>query len=386
MVHWYYPPQLGGVETLLQNICEELVMRGEHTVTVLASEVADCKPLERKRGVTIWRTPLLPFRPTDLTIDKCKALYAFLTKFLRKFDILHLNNFHTPQFSYQAISLYLAAKSNDIKPFLHIHGRPSFALDHFMIASIPWHRVIAISKWLKAKIIESGIARQRVAVVYNGVDVHRFHPELDGSRLRAKLSVEDDEKLIFCPSRLLSTTEGKIQTRKNLFFLLDACAILNKRYNKFKVMFTAVGSDQFKRETDEARELMRTTAQKLGIGDKLIIHEFSFDEIPYAHAASDVVVLPSIDEPFGIVYIEGMASGKPVIGTNTGAAPEVIRHGVSGYLVGPRATRDLANCLYKLLSDPRKAQQFGAAGRKLVEQKFSIASVVDALERLYRGS
>ncbi|MDI6860352.1 MAG: glycosyltransferase [Methanocellales archaeon] len=112
MVHWYYPPQRGGVETLLQNVCEELVKR-DHKVTVLAAHMPGCPEKERRDGVLVHRTKLLPSRPTNLTTKMCIDLQNFLEEFLDGVDIAHLHNFHTPQFSYQTLSLYLAARAKN---------------------------------------------------------------------------------------------------------------------------------------------------------------------------------------------------------------------------------------------------------------------------------
>ncbi|MDI6902300.1 MAG: glycosyltransferase family 4 protein [Methanocellales archaeon] len=380
MVHWYYPPQRGGVETLLQNVCEELVKR-DHKVTVLAAHMPGCPEKERRDCVLVHRTKLLPSRPTNLTTKTCIDLQNFLDEFLDGVDIAHLHNFHTPQFSYQTLSLYLAARAKNVKPFLHLHGRPLLPLDKFLVSQIPWSRVIAISEWLKDRILETGIPPERVTVVYNGVDIHRFRPNI-GGKMRKKLGVET-EKVIFCPSRILSTTEGKIQERKNLFTLLEAASLLKRNFKNFRLLFTAIGSELFAKETYEARDLMREKARTFGIEENIMLNEFSFEEMPHTYAASDLVALPSIDEPFGIVYVEGMASSKPVIGMRSGAAPEVIQDGQTGYLANPGDPRDLADKMLDLLSDERKAKEFGKNGRRLVEKKFSIERIVSELEGVY---
>lgn len=123
------------------------------------------------------------------------------------------------------------------------------------------------------------------------------------------------------------------------------------------------------------------------------------DELRAALTASTVFVCPSIYEPLGIVNLEAMACGLPVVGTATGGIPEVIVDGVTGRLVpiqqlqdgtgtptDPEAfVRDLAAALTEVVSDPERAARMGAAGRERAEREFSWTAIAEQTRAIYRS-
>ena len=102
-----------------------------------------------------------------------------------------------------------------------------------------------------------------------------------------------------------------------------------------------------------------------------------------ALAACDVLVLPSVGEAFGIVYLEAWAYAKPVIGANIEAVASVIDHGVNGFLVDPRRPAELAARLRELVAQPGLAQSLGAAGRAKLARRFTMARIADVVEGTY---
>jgi starch synthase len=104
----------------------------------------------------------------------------------------------------------------------------------------------------------------------------------------------------------------------------------------------------------------------------------------YSHAA--VFACPSVYEPFGLINLEAMACGTAVVASAVGGILEVVEDGVTGLLVPPARPDDLAGAIRKLLDDPKRARQMGAAGRKRVEDKFSWASVAERTESVYRDA
>jgi glycosyltransferase involved in cell wall biosynthesis len=99
---------------------------------------------------------------------------------------------------------------------------------------------------------------------------------------------------------------------------------------------------------------------------------------------ADVFVAPSRYESFGLVFVEAMRWGTPVVGTTTGGIPEVIEDGRSGLLVPPESPADLAAALVRLLTNPGLRSRLGAAGRERVEAEFSAERMARRTESLYR--
>jgi starch synthase len=124
----------------------------------------------------------------------------------------------------------------------------------------------------------------------------------------------------------------------------------------------------------------------------------SRDELSTALSVSTVFVCPSVYEPLGIVNLEAMACGVAVVGTATGGIPEVVDDGVTGRLVPidqvddgtgtpidpEKFVADLARVLIEVVTDPDRAREMGAAGRKRVEEHFAWSSIAERTEALYR--
>ena len=110
----------------------------------------------------------------------------------------------------------------------------------------------------------------------------------------------------------------------------------------------------------------------------------SYAEIAACYQACEIFALPSRGEGFGLVYLEAMACGKPVIGGAHGGAPEVIEDGKTGYLVHHGDAGQLATSLETLLSDPALAQQMGARGRERVERDFRFTVFAESLKKVLR--
>ena len=110
----------------------------------------------------------------------------------------------------------------------------------------------------------------------------------------------------------------------------------------------------------------------------------SYPEIAACYAACEVFALPSRAEGFGLVYLEAMACGKPVIGGGHGGVPEVVEDGKTGYLVQHGDVTQLATSLEALLSDPTVAREMGARGRERVQREFTFSRFAESLKKILR--
>lgn len=106
-------------------------------------------------------------------------------------------------------------------------------------------------------------------------------------------------------------------------------------------------------------------------------------DVPQLLALLDVFVMPSLSEGLSIALLEAMVARKPVVVTNVGGNPEIVRDKETGFLVPPQDSIGLAQGLLSLLSDAEQARQFGEAGRHRVETKFSLSMMVNSYQALY---
>ncbi|MCL6613757.1 MAG: glycogen synthase, partial [Firmicutes bacterium] len=212
--------------------------------------------------------------------------------------------------------------------------------------------VITVSGAMKQDLLQTHpVPAERVRVVHNGIDPERFRPAAGRDALN-RLGLREPYVLFV----------GRISRQKGIEVLLEAAPLLPP---EAAVAICAGAAD-----TPELAEEMRERAR--GLPNVRWYEEmFPHKEVVelYSHAA--VFVCPSRYEPFGLINLEAMACGRPVVASRTGGIPEVVLDGVTGLLVPPGDPVALARAVTALLADPGKAAAMGAAGRRRVEEEFT---------------
>jgi len=206
---------------------------------------------------------------------------------------------------------------------------------------------------------------EQISVVHNGVDTNAFNPEVDGSEIRKELGLEEKQKLV--------TILGRMDAWKGHRFFLRAAQQTVKCVDQ--VTFLVVGDG-------DLREELQEDAVKLGIADSVLFCGYR-EDIPKIIAATDVLVLASLAESFGRVVIEAMAMGKPVVATNVGGVPEIIRSDHTGILVELANPDAIAQAVVRLLKDEELSKKIGQAGLRRVQEKFTIEKHVQEIQRVY---
>ncbi len=190
-----------------------------------------------------------------------------------------------------------------------------------------------------------------------GVDVDAFHPGVDGTVVRKRHGLAD-RPVIVCVSRLVP--------RKGQDMLIRALPTIRRRVPGAALLLVSGGP---------YRDKLARLAREQGVeSDVVFTGSVPWAELPEHYAAGDVYAMPcrtrarGLDvEGLGIVYLEASATGLPVIGGDSGGAPDAVREGETGHVVGGRDLQALTARLTDLLTDPAKARAMGAAGRSWVE-------------------
>nr|WP_296069697.1 glycosyltransferase family 4 protein [uncultured Actinoplanes sp.] len=193
-----------------------------------------------------------------------------------------------------------------------------------------------------------------------GVDVDVFHPGVDGSVVRKRHGLSD-RPVIVCVSRLVP--------RKGQDMLIRALPEVRRRVPGAALLLVSGGP---------YRKKLARLARDAGVeSDVVFTGSVPWAELPEHYAAGDVYSMPcrtraaGLDvEGLGIVYLEASATGLPVVGGDSGGAPDAVREGETGYVVGGRDVRALEARLIELLTDREKAKRMGAAGRAWVEAEW----------------
>jgi glycosyltransferase involved in cell wall biosynthesis len=218
------------------------------------------------------------------------------------------------------------------------------------------------------------ISPSRAAVVPLGVDTEVYKPVSSG--IRGELGVPQD-----CP---LVLTIGRLESRKGQHILCDAIPLVAKDFPEARFVLvgkdssTAPGGGSFK-------EWIVSKAQERGFAVRLLLLDF----IPTAdllrlYSACDVVVVPSLEESFGLVAGEAMACGRPVVATATGIASELGLDGTNGVLVPIGDSNALAAGVTKMLSlSPRRRKEIAERNRSIIETGFSVSRYAQRMLQVY---
>lgn len=201
---------------------------------------------------------------------------------------------------------------------------------------------------------------EKISVVHNGIDLAYFEGNQDGVRFRKQYNVPADAPLVGMVGRL---RPWKGQER----FIHMAAAIAEVEPHTH---FFIVGGAPF-----GAKDKYPEKLQQLAAAQRLT-HCLHFtghlDNVRPALSALDVFVHPGDPEPFGLVNVEAMAMGKPVVAFAQGALPEIVVHEETGLLVPPGNVAGLAQAVTTLLHAPAQREQLGKAGRRRVKEHFTI--------------
>jgi len=351
----------GGVVNHISYLAHHFVQWG-HEVKVIApcltretryfdEEVAAVgRPLPVPFGGSVARVPLSPRLPAQVGEILAKE----------NFDILHLHEPFTPMVSISAL-----LKSNCVnvgtfhayynKSRVYWVGRPIFR------RWIPrLHGRIAVSQAALEYVSRHLPGDYRI--IPNGIDTEQFRP--DGPR---------QEKL--ADGKLNVLFVGRLEKRKGVEYLLNACAEVQKASPNFRLILVGPGT-RLRRGYEEL-------ARDLRLRDVVFTDFVPNGELPKYYRSADVFCAPATGgESFGIVLLEAMACGKPVVATDIGGYASVVAEGEDGLLVPPRDEESLARALLSLLDNKSLRQQMGAKGRVKAE-KYSWANVAQQVMDYY---
>lgn len=218
-----------------------------------------------------------------------------------------------------------------------------------------------------------GVDVNKVELIYPGIDFSRFTPINDGTRIRQSINVSDSDFLILLV--------GRFKPRKAQLDLVRAMKQVVVTVPNAKALLVGTVDDG----SVDYLNAVRETVASLGLSDHISIKtDFSWDEMPNVFAAADLVVQPSHAEGLGIALLEGMASGRPVVGTQVSGISEIIIHGSNGLLVPPGNVGCLARAIIHILTNASLAQRLAEQGLKDVKERFSLQQSLESTWRVYQ--
>ncbi len=226
--------------------------------------------------------------------------------------------------------------------------------------------VVAVSGFARDGLLEAGLPEGKVSVVHNGIETGRFAPQ-PGAREAARAEFH------FSDGDLVIGTAGALNAGKGLFVLLEAVRRFQKRRPQSIVKVLMAGEG-------EGRGELEKRAGELGVRTVFAGRRLDMERI---YQAMDIFAFPSIcRETFGMVIIEAMAAGLPVIASSVGGVPEIIKDGENGILVPPGDPDALARAIEQLCAP--EGQLIAANGSKSVEERFSDRAMAARFEQVLK--
>ena len=329
IVNSFFPPWRGGAETYSQNLARQLVGRG-HEVSVICADEPMTAGEYDEDGVVVKRLHLM-------TRLYGTPLIAGLRKTLtnQETDIFHAN-FPSPYIAYNVSRASTRRKipavltwHNDLPPVTLGARILIGAHDHLVLPRYirDYKRIISTSQTYAKQSRVLPKLSSLVTVVPNGVDCERFHPHTNGRTIRDRFGLRDDFALLFVGALT------KWHRYKGLDILLQSLPTVTGTIPNMRLIVVGGG---------DLEEHYRALTRSLNLESNVIFAgNVPDEELPLYYAASDTLVLPSKDmsEGFGLTLLEANASGKPVMASEVGGIPSVVRSGYNGLLVPPNEPR-----------------------------------------------
>ncbi|RFC32983.1 MAG: phosphatidylinositol alpha-1,6-mannosyltransferase [Candidatus Nitrotoga sp. MKT] len=359
-------PTKGGTAVWFAEVYQRLSGKETHIVT---ADVPDAAAVDAIHSNTIHRIRMRRvtwLRPESLGMYAnllIKSLWLALT---HRFTAIHAGR-ALPE----GITAWLVARLTLHPVVIYAHGEElttwgrggkykamRFALRHA-------DQVIANSEFTRDTLIKMDVKPANITLIYPGVDVTRFRPDLECKDLRQLAGVTDTGKLIL--------SVGRLSRRKGFDQVIQALPALIHAGLDIQYVLIGIGEDY---------DYLLNLALKHGVSERVhLLGHVSIDDLPRWYNACDVFIMPNREingdtEGFGMVFIEAAACGKPAIAGQTGGTGAAVVDGVTGFRVDGTDAAAIATALQRVLEDKQYAQQIGnrALARAISQFDWSIVA------------
>jgi len=367
------PPLVGGGGYHVYNLTKELVKRGVD-VTVFTLNIGKTFLFKGIKVEThfgkakVFRVPASYIPKTMYSI--APKLTSLLLK--EKPDIIHAHGYQV----FTSDAALVASKIKKTPLVLTLHGFPRGfnKLTHKAYFDLigketlkSAEKIISVSRIVAQEFKAIGVPEEKIATVPNGVDLGEYKQLPVGDLFRKRFDIKENEKVVL--------TIGRLEKIKGFQYLIKALPSIMEEIGSTKLVIAGPDFDYGAK--------LKELVEEIKVKDHVIFYGMINGKEKFeAFSAADIVAVPSLYEGFGMLLLEAMAAGKPVVATNTGAATELIQNGKNGMLVNLGDVEDLAGKVIKLLSDNQLMSLISQESRKTVEA-FSWEKISEHIHKLY---
>jgi glycogen synthase len=376
MLSWEYPPRIvGGLARHVQGLSEAMASLGNE-VHVITLDFPGAAPEEGDGLLRVHRVPV------DVPATSFHTWVLLFNHFFEKRagqlarrygppDMVHVHDWLTAP---GGIGLKHALRTPLTMTFHSTEfsrSSGSRSPESAMVEGLEWWgsyeaaRVIAVSRWMKSEVIAQFRAPpEKVVEIPNAVDASKFEGPVDAEATRTKWNVRPGERLV--------TAVGRLTAQKGFDDLIRAYPEILKSVPQSRLLI--MGEGYMRRE-------LQDLAEEEKVDGRTTLAGFVSDaELVEAIRSSDLVVVPSRFEPFGIVALEAMAAGVPVVVSGVGGLAEIVEDDVDGLEVEPNNPASIAGAAVRLLSDRALAARLAARAREKVKAYNWLGSARRTLE------
>ena len=265
---------------------------------------------------------------------------------------------------------------------LHFAGWPVVRSRHMtMEASMPIRqkfpyrsgcaRIIAAAEFIKRDLIAFiAVPENRIDVAGEGIDLKEFHPGVSGHGFRSEHFIPEDAPVF--------GLVAMIRSEKGHKHFVDAAKKVLAKVPNARFIIAGDGQQSYveKLRRKVQKDFLQVPAPVILVGYR--------EDVPEIMAAIDVLVVPSLQEAQSIVIPQAFASGKPVIASNVGGIPEIVKHGENGFLVNPGDVAGLADAMVQLAESPDLRRRLGEAGLELARTQLAFDKKMESVIISYR--
>jgi glycogen(starch) synthase len=363
MLTWEYPPRIiGGISRHVEGLSTSLASMG-HEVHVITLDFPGAPKEEVKGTLYVHRVavdlPAPGFHTWVLLFNHLFEKRAGqLAKEYGPPDVVHVHDWLT------------VSSGVDVKHLLRVplvmtfhsteasRSANSRSPESAMVEGLEWWgsyeaaRVIAVSRWMRDEVLSLfKVPSEKAVEIPNAVDLAKFRMEVDTSATRKRWGVEDGGKLI--------TAVGRLTAQKGFDNLIRAYPAIRWAVPSSRLLVVGEGY---------MRSELESLAEKEQARDRITFAGFvEDDDLVRILKSSDVVAIPSRFEPFGIIALEAMAAGAPVVVSKVGGLAEIVEDSVDGLEVEPDSPGSIAEATVRLLRDTELASSLAEKGRLKAE-------------------
>lgn len=377
MLSWEYPPHLvGGLARHVYALSRELARQGVkvHVVTRSAPHLPTRSVEE---GVHVTRVAPIFQEPNDFKLWACHLNFALLeagVSLIRELDepvLIHAHDWLVAHAARGLKHLFRAPLVATMHATEHGRNRGIHDPGQQYINDVEWWltyeawRVIVCSESMRNEVRSLfGLADDKLAVIPNGVELEDAKAE-EALPPRTAFAASG-EKLLFHIGRLVP--------EKGAGVLLETMPYLLSRHN---LRLVIAGSGPYRSELERR-------AVELGVANRVLFTGYIPDSMARTlYRYADVAVVPSTYEPFGIVALEAMANGTPVVVSDVGGLSSIVQHGLTGLKALPGNVHSLMEQIDHLLRDRPLAERLAGEALRLIQERYSWESVARSTREVY---